>query len=428
MRVYPSTTSKSADHNPGIQYPELAFGAQYGFASIGTNNGHNGTSGGAFFHQPDVLEDFAGRAILAGTQVGKSITKQFYGADLGRSYYLGCSTGGRQGFRAVQKYPELFDGVVAGAPVLKQWGHAAYFGYVKQVLGLNSSSITPAQWSAVQSEVFRQCDDLDGAKDGILENPDSCTLDWTPLLCKYNDTAVCFTDSQAVTAAKLFEPMIYNGTFLGPSQNHGFEPLMIASLYSPLVSSWVPEIMRYMVYEDLSWDPATFTLQDILKGIEKDNFDLSTFEGNISAFRDRGGKVLHWHGGADQLITMRTSNLYYETVRSALNASVAELDQFYRYFRASGVNHCSGGPGASFMGQIGGTVGGVDPADNLLLSIVQWVELGIAPEYIRGTKFINDTRSLGVQYRRKHCKYPKTNKYTANGDGFDEEGWQCVEP
>ncbi|KAF2448890.1 tannase and feruloyl esterase [Karstenula rhodostoma CBS 690.94] len=414
-----------------IQYPELTYGASYGFASFGTNNGHNGTSAGAFFHQPEVYEDYSWRAVYTGAVVGKSITEQFYGDVCGKSYYLGCSTGGRQGWKAVQKNPGLFDGVVAGAPAIDIWAHLGFFGYALQTLGFNTSSVTLAQWGAVQQEVLNQCDGLDGARDGILEDPSACEFDWTALVCSSTlNSSTCFTPDQVEAAAKLFGPITYNGTLMHPGHSHGYEPELITWEYSPLVLTWIPEIFRYVVYEDISWDPTHFTLEDVLYALQKDSdgVQLNTFDSDISAFRDRGGKVLHWHGTADQLLVSRTSDLYYNKVRSALNASVADLDDFYRYFRASGVGHCSGGPGANFMGQIGGQVAVDTPNDSMLRRIVQWVEEGDAPEFVRGTKFINDTIALGIEFTRKHCKYPKVNRYTGDHEGLDEEGWECVEP
>ncbi|KAL1593796.1 Actin-like protein arp9 [Paraconiothyrium brasiliense] len=371
-----------------IQYPELAYGASYGFASFGTNNGHNGTSGGAFFHQPEVYEDYAWRSVYTGAVVGKSITEQFYGEVCGKSYYLGCSTGGRQGWKAVQKNPELFDGVVAGAPAIDIWGHVGFFGYALQTLGFNTSSVTLAQWAAVREEVLNQCDGLDGAHDGILEDPAACDLDWQPLLCSSATNNTCLTADQIEAASKLFGPISYNGTFIHPGHGHGYEPELIAYEYSPLVLTWIPEAFRYIVYEDISWDPTTFTLQDVLYALQQDadGVRLNTFDSDISVFRDRGGKILHWHGTADQLLVSRTSDLYYNKVRSTLNASVAELDKFYRYFRASGVGHCWGGPGANFMGQLGGQVTADTPDDSMLRRIVQWVEEGDAPDFVRGTK------------------------------------------
>jgi feruloyl esterase len=416
----------------GIQYPELALGASYGFASFGTNAGHNGTSGGALYQQPDVLEDFVWRAVYTGANVGKSISKQFYGKDCGKSYYIGCSSGGRQGFKAVQQNPELFDGVVAGAPAVNILAHLAWFATARESLGFsaNSSLLSIEQWAAVQKEALNQCDALDGASDGILEDPTACKFDWKPLVCtaNSNSSSVCLTMAQVEGAAKLFAPVTFNGTFLHSGHLHGYETDFITFLYLPLVTDWINEAFRYLVYEDLFWDFASFTTEDAFNAVVLNPGNISSFEGDISAFRNRGGKILHWHGTADQLLSMGMSDLYYNNVRMTLNASVAELDDFYRYFRASGVGHCSGGPGANYMGQTGGTAASDHPNDNMLMRMVAWVENGEAPEFVRGTKFVNDTTALGIEFTRKHCKYPRVNMYKGTGNGTDEEGWECVEP
>ncbi|CAI6331577.1 unnamed protein product [Periconia digitata] len=409
-----------------IQYSDLANGASLGFASIGSNNGHNGTSGGAFLNQPEVVKDFASRAVYTSTVVGKTIAKQYYGREYDKSYYIGCSMGGRQGWEAVQNAPELFDGVIAGAPAINAYAHTGYFGYALQTLGFNSSSISLSQWAAVQAAVFEQCDGLDGARDGILEDPSACEFDWTPVICAENSASPCLTPEQAKQAATLFAPISFNNTPIHPGLRHGFETAFVSNVYTNLVQTWLPEIFRYLVYSDISWDQTTFTLEDALNAIQSNAGELGTFNAQISAFRDRGGKILHWHGLVDEFLSETISTLYYNNVQKELNATVAELDNFYRYFRPSGVAHCFGGPGANVMGQWGQMGASNDPDDNMLVRIVEWVEKGHAPEYVRGTKFVNDTIALGKHFSRKHCKYPKVNHYRGNGDGLDEEGWECM--
>jgi len=172
---------------------------------------------------------------------------------------------------------------------------------------------------------------------------------------------------------------------------------------------------------NLSWDATTFTLADAYNAFQLNPGNLNTFKSDISAFRDRGGKILTWHDMADELLTSKTSDLYYEHVRSTLNSSIADLDKFYRYFRASGVGHFAGGPGACFMGQTGGFAASDEPEDNLLMSIVRWVEEGDAPEFNRGTKYLDDTLGEQVLFRRRHCKYPKISLHTGSGNRTDEE-------
>ncbi|KAF1954248.1 putative feruloyl esterase [Byssothecium circinans] len=413
-----------------IDYVTVSYGASQGFASIGANGGHNGTSAGAFYNQPEVIEDFSWRSVYVGTVVGKSLVKQFYGKDSRKSYYVGCSQGGRQGWKAIQKTPDIFDGVIAGAPAVDIYAHLSYFAYIYQTLGQNANNtlVTMPQWAAVQAAALQQCDDLDGAHDGIIEDPRACTFDWTAVSCATNSTAPCLTPEQIATASKLFAPVTYNGTTIHPTgQAHGYETALFTWTYFDFVQVWVPETFRYLVYNDLSWDPATFTLEDAYHALRTNRVDMGTTNPDISAFRDRGGKVLHWHGANDPLLSIGTSDTYYASVQKHLNATTAELDSFYRYFRPSGVLHCSGGPGANIMGQIGQYVSGAGAEDNMITRIVEWVEEGKAPDFVRGTKFVDDVVGGEVLFRRKHCKVPLVNVYKGKGNGTDEEGWECVE-
>ncbi|KAF2791093.1 feruloyl esterase B-1 [Melanomma pulvis-pyrius CBS 109.77] len=413
-----------------IQYQDIAYGVSYGFATVGTNNGHNGTSAGAFFHQPEVLRDFVWRALYTGVEVGKDITKQFYHKESCKSYYIGCSTGGRQGWKAAQAYPELFDGIIAGAPAIAWNGQLGWFGEMLTSLGTNTSAtwLDAANWAAVQEEVMAQCDGLDGAVDGILEDTRKCRLDVTPLLCSSNgDKEGCLSQIQAETMEKVFSPFLVDGEVQHSGASHGYESALYEAFVGPLLEGWLQEWYAYVVYQDLSWTRANFSIDDVHAAFALNPYNVQTFDTDLSAFRDLGGKILHWHGQADQLLAVGNSDRYYDSVKATMNATSTELDEFYRYFRISGINHCFGGPGAGMLGQGGGVAAGNDPDDNMLMRIVAWVEEGAAPEFVRGTKFVNDTPSLGVEFTRRHCKHPAVNVYTGTGNGTDEAGWTCVE-
>ena len=154
----------------------------------------------------------------------------------------------------------------------------------------------------------------------------------------------------------------------------------------------------------------------------QDPYSVSTYQGDISAFQKKKGKVLHYHGMEDPIITSESSEMFYNHVSNTMGLSSSQLDQFYRYFRISGMGHCQTADGAGSIGQGLGTFAGNDPQDNVLLAMVQWVEQGIAPDYVRGTKF----NGSQVVYRRKHCKYPKRNEYVGPGSYEDENAWNCV--
>jgi len=363
--------------------------------------------------------------------VGKEITESYYGKTHDKSYYLGCSTGGRQGFKSAQDFPEDFDGIVAGAPAIAFNNLTSWSGHFYPITGPPNSStfVTTAQWAAVHLDVLKQCDGLDGLEDGILEDPSQCTYDPSGLVCPgstINSTS-CLTPTQVNTVRAVFSPLLNeDGDLVYPRLQPGAEIGASFVLFNGVPFPYTADWFRYVVYNDPSWDPATIDSEDYDNSARLNPADISTFKGDLSGVQKRGAKVLHWHGGADFIISSDNSPRYYEHVSSTMNLSSSELDDFYRYFLVSGTGHCSGGEGAHAIGQGTGEVNSYDPKENILMAVVDWVEKGNAPETIIGSKFVNDTQSLGVDYQRAHCKYPKRNKYVA-GDPDKIESWECVE-
>lgn len=415
---------------------DLAYATSSGFAAVSSNSGHNGTSGGAFYQQPAVLEDFVWRALHGTTVVGKQVAASFYGAPHRASYFLGCSQGGRQGFRAAQEEPELFDGIVAGAPGLKLPGLFQHMTrWLREVGGdLANATVDVVLWGAIQEETLRQCDGLDGMGDGIIEDTRRCKPDLTMLACGAEETVLggCLTQPQLNLVERFFEPWTVNGTLIYPGMVHSGDELIHASILSGPVGlepvAYTLEWPRFVAFEDLNYTLDQWTPADALFMVEQNRFGFNTYEGDLSDFKSRGGKLIHFHGQMDQLLDSTVSDTYYDHVSETMEASPSQLDEFYRYFRVSGLRHCAGGPGASNLGQgIGSPPPGAGPEDNVVAKIVEWVEGGKAPDTLRGTKFVNDDPTQGVEYTRQHCRYPLRNVYQGEGDSKDESSWKCVE-
>uniref|UniRef100_A0A093V979 Carboxylic ester hydrolase n=1 Tax=Talaromyces marneffei PM1 TaxID=1077442 RepID=A0A093V979_TALMA len=404
-----------------VQYADMLYAAQFGFATVGTNNGHFGDSGRFFLGNPEVLEDFAYRAMHTGVEIGKKLTKLFYTQTkngYNKSYYLGCSTGGRQGWKSLEKFPDDFDGVVAGAPAFNFINLASWGARVITITGNATSDtfITAAQWGGlIHNEIMRQCDGLDGATDGIIEDPDLCHPNLETLLCSSSSTdpSSCLTRAQVNTASQMFTPLVsQKGEWMYPRMQPGSEPVAAYVYYSgqPVQYPW--DWYRYVVFNNSAWDAATWTVADAEMAARQNPFDISTWDSQlVSGFQKKGGKVLHYHGLEDPIITSDSSKAWYKYLVDSTNTSPSELDSFYRFFPISGMSHCSPGAGASYIGQgLGTYVPGSEhhPEDNVLMAMVQWVEEGIAPEFVRGTKLARDG---SVEYTRKHCKFPKRNVY-----------------
>ncbi|CAI6339403.1 unnamed protein product [Periconia digitata] len=417
--------------NGCVDYPALAYGSSLGFASVATNNGHNGTSGGAFYNNPEVLEDFAYRAMHTGVVTGKDVTEQFYGSAHSKSYYLGCSTGGRQGFKSAQDFPDDFDGIVAGAPAFAFANLTSWSGHFVPITGPPGSPtfLNNQLWSVVHEDVMKQCDLLDGYADGILEDASICNYTANTLLCDANaNSSSCLTQEQVNTVNQVFSPLYASdGSLVYPRMQPGSEIVASFVIYTGVPFPYTEDFFRYAIYNDPTWDANKINSTDYDNAARINPFNIQTWEGDLSAVQARGSKILHWHGQMDGIISSENSPRYYEHVSETMGLASDELDEFYRYFRVSGTGHCSGGDGASVIGQGLGSVESLDPRENILMAIVDWVENGVAPETLVGTKWINNNETAGVEYKRAHCKYPLRNKYSGQGDPNDMESWECVE-
>ncbi len=364
----------------------------------------------------------------------KSLTSLFYGDEVGKSYYIGCSLGGRQGIKAAEMFPGDFDGILAGAPAvdfnnLYSW-RASFF----PVTGAAGSEdfISPETWGAtIHDEVLRQCDGIDGALDGIIEDPALCHFRPDALLCGAHDAgAPCLSSAQARIVEDIFSDYTWpNGTLLFPAMQPGSEVQAAGGLYNG--APWPPSQgwFRFAVLEDPGWDASTYTADDALLAAEKDPGSVQTWPSSLAGFEDRGGRILAYHGLQDQQITSFNSARFYEHLAAGMNYSSAQMDGFYRFFRVPGMSHCGGGPGAWVLGQGGNAASqGIDFDEerNLLAALVAWVEKDSAPETIIGTKFVGDVVAQGVAYRHRHCKYPARSTYLGTGyDPREERSWEC---
>ena len=178
-----------------------------------------------------------------------------------------------------------------------------------------------------------------------------------------------------------------------------------------------------VVYNNQNWDPLTLNAWDI---VEADSLDalhgnVSSFTGDLSGFRASGGKLIAYHGGADPIISGEQTMRYYTHVADTMNATSKDLDEFFRFFRISGMSHCSGGDGAWMIGQNNGAKNG---SAQVLLELVDWVEKGKAPDRLVGTKFVDDKVANGVEIERPHCRYPYRTTYVG-GNPNVTESWGC---
>ena len=405
---------------------EMIYAAARGFASIGNDSGHTGQTA-KYFTNKEVLKDYVYRAMHMGVALGKKVTAAFYGQPHTKSYYLGCSTGGRQAFTEAQRYPEDFDGIIGGAPAFSFTGLTLWAGRFSTITGPPGSPtfLTPELWDIVHGDVIKQCDGLDGYEDGVIEDPDLCQYKPEHLLCSASghNAGRCLTATQLNTVRAVFSPM-YGGNGelayprLPPGANSTFFYYVGAQF--PITTEW----MRYVVYDDPT-SSGNIGIKELTDAQAAQPYGLDSYNPDLSGVRDAGVKVLHYHGLQDFVISSEASSRYYNLVSEKMAMSPSELDEFYRYFPISGMAHCYDGNGAMNIGNREDTLGGEDPENNVLWAIVAWVEQGKAPETITGTAYADKDKTQ-VLFQRKHCKYPKRNRYKGSGDPNNADSWECV--
>lgn len=196
----------------GIDYTNIDYGTSLNFATIGSDNGHDGDTGLPFYNHPEVIVDYAHRAIHTEALIGKQITEAYYTRAPDKSYYLGCSTGGRQAMQAALLHPDDFDGIIGGAPAA-DFNHFIGSGgmlgtYIGAPNGPESPNYIPTSlWPLVSREILNQCDGIDGVVDGIITEPDDCQFDPTTLLCANDEVDSCLTQAQVEALVNVYEPL-----------------------------------------------------------------------------------------------------------------------------------------------------------------------------------------------------------------------------
>ncbi|KAJ7479839.1 tannase and feruloyl esterase [Mycena latifolia] len=402
-----------------IAYDELKYGTSLHFAAVAANGGHDGDSALPFLHNPEVLNDFSFRSIHTEAVIGKQIVEAYYGRPQDKSYYLGCSTGGRQGIKSALEYPDDFDGIIAGAPAT-DFNHLVHWtGMLSRYLGAPDSASSPSyipldSWKFIAKEVLRQCDGIDGVLDGIIAEPDACDFRPEAFLCgKDTSKKACLTSPQVEALRKIYSPLYgLDGKLMYPRFDPGAEssPLITFSLsgkFPPYTEEW----LKYVVMNATDYDVTDYGLQHGALLDAVNGGGISTFDGDFSAFRDRGGKLLTYQGRADPVTPSGNSKRLYDLIARTL--STPSLDAFYRLFLVPGMDHCMDGIGASRFGQLPGSESAINASShNIVLAMVDWVENGVAPDVITGTGKTGATRD--------HCRYPVRSVW--NGSAWGCQG------
>jgi feruloyl esterase len=397
-----------------ISFSAMAGALKDGYATASTDTGHKANEGGgngmfALGH-PEKLIDFGYRALHETTVKAKTLIAAYYNKGPKYSYYNGCSTGGRQGLVEATKFPDDFDGVIAGAPANPHIRlHASDIERNMQLRKDPQHVLSQAKVATLHKAILDACDSLDGAKDGILANPEKCRFDPSTLLCKGADSDFCLTAPQVEAVMIAFsdvktkkENVIWPGFAPGGELQYTILTTKIDPNSPP--PAFPLDSIRILAYQDPKWDWQKWDLdRDVALADEKAGFiDVRTYD--LSAFKARGGKLLLYHGWSDPGIAAGNTVNYYRNVLAKMGA---KQDDWFRLFMVPGMQHCSGGPGPDQFNKIG--------------AIERWRESGTAPDQI----IASHVTGSAVDLTRPLCPYPKSYVYKGSGTLTDAANFTC---
>jgi feruloyl esterase len=392
-----------------VVYPSLGRQLVRGYATASTDTGHSGGSGSFALGHPEKLIDFGYRAVHEMTVKAKAIVAAFYGEGPKLSYWNGCSSGGKQGLKEAQKYPSDFDGIIAGAPA-NYWTHLMTGElWIAQAVHKDAASMIPrAKYGLIHRAVLDACDALDGAKDGIIEDPTRCHFDPAVLLCKGEESDSCLTAAQVEAAKKIYAPATNprTGEVIFPPMEPGSE-LGWTGLAGEQPFGIPVDHYRYVVFKDPNWDWMKLNFDsDVALADKIDHGTINATDPNLKAFVSHGGKLLLYHGWNDQLIAPGNTVNYYRSVLDAMGGA-AKVNDSIRLFMIPGMGHCSGGEGAGTFDQV--------------KVMEDWVEKGKAPDEIVAA------HSAGGKTDRTHplCPYPQVARYQGSGSVEDAVNFAC---
>jgi feruloyl esterase len=395
--------------------------AALGFAAGATDTGHEGGSP-AFALGADgrlnwqAIRNFAHVGIHEMTVTGKALTQAMYGVAPSRSYFNGCSTGGRQGVMEAQRYPLDYDGIVAAAPAINWTNLLMQSLWGSMLMNAASNPVASCKLAAATAAAIEACDAIDGVKDGVIEDPNRCTYDPKALVGKSAGDCGAFTQADADIVRKLWQgPRREDGRFLWYGQARGADLSALSPSrgdpLKPEAFAFSRDWLRYYLTQNPQFDWTTITPAAYEafwdQSFEQYGIVIGTDNPDLSAFRDRGGKTIIWHGWADQLIAAESSIHYFRRVQEQMGGPKKTTD-FARFFLAPGVSHCAGGPGPQPTG--------------VLDALLSWVEDGKAPETLSA---VRRDQNGAVTRSRPLCQYPLVAKYKGTGSTDDAVNFVC---
>ncbi|MBZ5507502.1 MAG: tannase/feruloyl esterase family alpha/beta hydrolase [Acidobacteriia bacterium] len=431
-----------------ILYPSMAVAIAEGYATASTDTGHSGSpieASWALGH-PDKIVDFGWRAVHEMTVKAKAIIQAFYGEPAKQSYFSGCSNGGRQALMEAQRFPQDYDGIIAGAPA-NYWTKvfAAFIWNMQATQATPESYIGVKKIPAIGAAVAAACDMNDGVKDGVLNDPRECRFDPKALLCKQGDADSCLTAPQVTALKKIYDgpvdsrgKQMFPGFLPGGEEGGGgwatwismgpgkdWQGLFATGFFNNMITS--------KSKNKGPLDLKTINVETAVKlADEQQARTFNAVDPNLKPFMARGGKLIVYHGWSDAALPPQGAVNYFNSVEAALGQSATA--SFMRLYMAPGVQHCAGGPGPNSFGQFAPAG---DAQHDINQALEQWVEKGAAPDKLIATRNVREPEQAEgegsssehakpAKMTRPLCPYPQSAKYKGSGDTNDAANFECV--
>jgi serine/threonine protein kinase len=426
-----------------INFDDMGAALRLGYATASTDTGHisnNLDSTWALGH-PEKVIDFGYRAVHEMTGASKTIIRAFYGQSPQWSFFEGCSNGGREALMEAQRFPDDYQGILAGAPAI-----SAIRLLAAGLYNISTSSptyIPPDKIPAISAAVLAACDAKDGVTDGIINDPRQCHFDPAVLLCRDAESEACLTAPQVAQVKKIYAGLknskgeqLYPGYL--PSSEEGDDGWALWLTGSGpgqgLISIYGINYFRNMVFDNPTWDYHAVSAEKAVAIAEiKTGRIVDAIDPDLRRFEARGGKLIIYHGWSDAGPSALASTNYYDNIATTIGAQ--DTQSFVRLYMAPGMHHCHGGPGPDSFGQLDlSTLGAktsstnLNPEFNISTSLEQWVIRGISPGPIIATKYVDDLDpAQGIKMTRPLCPYPQIAKYKGDGDTNKAANFICVQ-
>jgi feruloyl esterase len=415
-----------------ISYAAMATALNRGYATASTDTGH--VNKGAYDYtwalgHPELVADFGHRGLHVMTINGKDITRAFYAKPPDHSYYVGCSKGGQQGLMEAQRYPEDYDGLIAGDPA-NNWTRfyaGGHLWYALATLKDPESYIPSSKLPLLDKSVVAACDANDGLKDGLLNDPRTCHFDPTVLTCKAGqDAESCLTPKQVQAVKDIWSGarnaagQVFPGLLPGGEAAPGAGWSGYVTGTAPFTSNHYQAgngFFTYAVFENPKWDFRTLDFdKDLAFARQKVGPMVDAVDPNLGPLQRRGAKLIVYHGWSDPDISPLNSINYFENVVSTLGGTkshdeaLRETEDFFRLFMVPGMGHCRGGSGPNTF--------------DMVSALEQWVEHGVAPKQVLASHLTSGV----VDRTRPLCPYPQSAQYTGMGSTDDAANFVCKLP